>query len=477
MKRDHAIVVGTGLSGLLAAKVLSEYFHKVSVIERDSREECQDHRKGAPQAHHGHALLRRGYLIITKFFPGIEADLETAGGEKYEFIKGTLIFSGSWMPKFSTGLFGHINSRVILERTIRKRLEAIKNINFKYESKVIGLKTNSDRTKVTGIDFEDISDNKALKSLDADLVVIAAGRTVSFSEWLAKLDIQIPAPTIIKTQDGYASREYKLNSIPDWKIHFVFPQKPGDCGGSIFKIEGSNNFMFTLYGKGDNLPPADEAGFSNFASKTKGFDKLLAGAKPLSNIFIWRKLENVAHRLFSIKNWPSQLVVVGDCAIRLHPALGQGMTLAAIGAEHLDIHLAKKIDKKDKRWEQSLHKSIFSEARSAWFISTRTELEFSAEIQNGFYSGSVRSIRQAIQGKILGWVAQSLPFDRTIYFHQAKINALLMPFSAIYSWHIVLRALYISSTTKYLKRVPLNNGSENIEAKAPVESPQTKKSA
>ena len=78
-KFDHAIVIGGSIAGLTAARVLSDHFARVTVIERDRLHGNADFRKGTPQARHAHVLLLRGLQLLEQMFPGLENDL-LAGG-------------------------------------------------------------------------------------------------------------------------------------------------------------------------------------------------------------------------------------------------------------------------------------------------------------------------------------------------------------------------------------------------------------
>ena len=61
---DHAIVLGASMSGLLAAKVLSDFYRTVTVVDRDDLPDEPVNRRGIPQGRHVHALLGRGGQII-----------------------------------------------------------------------------------------------------------------------------------------------------------------------------------------------------------------------------------------------------------------------------------------------------------------------------------------------------------------------------------------------------------------------------
>ena len=69
------------MAGMLAARVLSEHFDEVILLERDQYPESATPREGVPQARHLHALLARGHQIVEDLFPGISEDWCQAGGE------------------------------------------------------------------------------------------------------------------------------------------------------------------------------------------------------------------------------------------------------------------------------------------------------------------------------------------------------------------------------------------------------------
>jgi thioredoxin reductase len=57
---QRAIVVGAGLAGLSAARVLSDYFDQVMILDRDELADDLLPRPGVPQGKHPHALLGGG---------------------------------------------------------------------------------------------------------------------------------------------------------------------------------------------------------------------------------------------------------------------------------------------------------------------------------------------------------------------------------------------------------------------------------
>ena len=76
---QHAIVIGGSIAGLLTARVLSDFFTNVTIIERDQLPTGAETRKGVPQGRHGHGLLAGGYQVIERLLPGIGAEWVAAG--------------------------------------------------------------------------------------------------------------------------------------------------------------------------------------------------------------------------------------------------------------------------------------------------------------------------------------------------------------------------------------------------------------
>ena len=88
---NHAIVIGASISGLLAARVLSAHFDRVTVFDRDALPSAGVNRRAVPQGHHGHGLLASGLRGLKTLFPGIDRDLLEAGA-----VPGDVIRSIRW---------------------------------------------------------------------------------------------------------------------------------------------------------------------------------------------------------------------------------------------------------------------------------------------------------------------------------------------------------------------------------------------
>ena len=79
LPREHAIIIGGSLAGLVTARVLSDLYDRVTLIERDPLPAGIEPRRGVPQARHVHVLLVRGQELYERLFPGLRQELVAAG--------------------------------------------------------------------------------------------------------------------------------------------------------------------------------------------------------------------------------------------------------------------------------------------------------------------------------------------------------------------------------------------------------------
>ena len=70
-KREHAIVLGGSIAGLFTARILSDYFQRVTIVERDPVHDEPESRKGQPQTRHLHGILEPTRRFICTYLPGV----------------------------------------------------------------------------------------------------------------------------------------------------------------------------------------------------------------------------------------------------------------------------------------------------------------------------------------------------------------------------------------------------------------------
>ncbi|MEZ4452450.1 MAG: hypothetical protein R3B09_23505, partial [Nannocystaceae bacterium] len=110
----RAVVVGGSIAGMLAARILSEYFSHVVLIERDYLHDKPVGRKGVPHARQGHVLLQAGASIIGELFPEIGADMDGAGARGCDAAKELHWFHyGVYKRKIDSGIRIYLLNRML----------------------------------------------------------------------------------------------------------------------------------------------------------------------------------------------------------------------------------------------------------------------------------------------------------------------------------------------------------------------------
>ena len=130
-KGDRAIVIGGSIAGLLSARVLSDYFKRVIILDRDELPATPQARRGVPQSVQPHVLFAKGYRILAEFFPGIEEQFEVNGALSIDWAREFKHFAqGHWgvETEDTSDIISITCSRYLLEWTIRQELLKLPNV-------------------------------------------------------------------------------------------------------------------------------------------------------------------------------------------------------------------------------------------------------------------------------------------------------------------------------------------------------------
>ncbi len=354
--RHHAVVIGSGLAGLCAARVLADHFERVTVIERDRPADDSRPRKGAPQGGQAHALLKRGERILDRLFPGFVDEIEAHGAHRFDFGQGVRwLHHGVWKARFDSQFPVHVQSRPLIEGRVRARLQQDDRISFRYGSTVEGLRHAEGR--VVGVDLRGARCERS--ALDADLVVDASGRGTRLPRWLEAMGRQAPSEQRFDVDLCYATRifEAPADAPADWRALLIYGQPPYQTRtGFLFPVEG-NRWLVTLVGYLGDHPPGDEAGFQRFVESLPSDElaRAIAHARPLGPVRRYRFTHAAMRRYDRLRDLPDGLIAVGDAVCSFDPVFGQGMTMAARDAELLDRHL-RRGRLRPRRWFKALHR-------------------------------------------------------------------------------------------------------------------------
>lgn len=345
MTNNHAIVIGGSMSGLAVARILSDRFKQVTLIERDQFPEDAIPRKGTPQSRHVHVLLLQGQIILEKLFPGLREEMITDGTHLIDVAADMMwLTPAGWGVRFPSDISMLGFSRDLIDCKVRRRLAAINNIRFLQGCEVTGLLSNTDGTCVAGVSVHHHQQSHQAvweeEQIHADLVVDATGRTSKAPQWLKAIGYQPPQETVINSFLGYASRLYRLPSDfqADWKVVYLQAAPPTRTRAAVLMPLEENRWILTVYGGDRDYPPTDEAGLLEFVRSLPcpAIYDAIKDAEPLSQIYSYRATENRLRHYERLPSYLEGFLVVGDGACAFNPVYGQGMTTAALSALTLD---------------------------------------------------------------------------------------------------------------------------------------------
>jgi 2-polyprenyl-6-methoxyphenol hydroxylase-like FAD-dependent oxidoreductase len=361
VNRDHAIVIGGSLTGLLAARVLTDHFDRVTLVERDRFPASAAFRPGIPQSRHLHVLWTRGLELLEDLFPGLEKTLIGAGAEEIGVPSDVLwLTAAGWRERFEvTRLLTF--SRPLLDWAVRSRLTGSLDVLEDHEA--TGLVARG--ADVAGVSL------RSGEAIAADLVLDATGRGSRAPSWLAALGYPAPPETLVDPLLGYASRYYAIppGFSPGWKALYLQANPPlTRRTGGLFPQEGGR-WICSLSGAGRDYGPTDEDAFLDFAKGLRDpvLYEAIRDAEPLTPI-----TANHRRHYDRLPAWPHGFVVMGDAACAFNPIYGQGMTVAAISAMALDRCLREP----RAGWERRFQRQVARSGAGAWLVATGEDLRY-----------------------------------------------------------------------------------------------------
>jgi len=421
---ERAVVLGASMGGLLAARVLADYFTTVTVVDRDVLPDEPANRRGVPQGRHPHALLARGAQILDELFPGILNELVAGGAPVWddgELSKTYASFGGHLILR--RGKFDHkayamyLPSRPFLEWHVRRRLQAMDNVTILGGQDVAELTSTADRDRVTGVRVID-RERGAEQELTADLVVDAMGRAAHTPAFLESRGYGRPSEDHIVIHTTYVSQQLRIPPGTLNEMLVLISPAPGRPTGMFLAGNENDTWIFTVFGMVGHEPPRDLAGMLAFAQEYVPAHLLAAvrAGEPVAPVVQHRMPSSQWRRYDKMRRFPDGLLVCGDAMCSFNPIYGQGMSVAATDAVALRKCLRRGVTDLPRRYFRAAAKSI----GVAWQIGAGSDLAF-PEVEGR------RTPSMHVTSRLVDWVLRASESDAVVGGQFIKVTWLVDP--------------------------------------------------
>jgi 2-polyprenyl-6-methoxyphenol hydroxylase-like FAD-dependent oxidoreductase len=332
---EHAVVIGASIAGLCAARVLSDFYDRVTLFDRDTLPDTPANRSAVPQGRHVHILMARGAEEFGALFPGLLDEMVAAGVPILRDEPRSIHFGAAGhvlgMPAELAETFTtYVPSRPHLEWQIRRRTATLPNVAIE-QAAVTAPRYDGYDQKVTGLVLDDGT------FVAADLVVDASGRGSRLPVWLSEWGYGRPREDTVDVGISYATHQLR---IPDGllmeKVVVAGASRETPLGlGMLYYEDGT--WGLTTFGVAKVEPPQDFPGMCAVAEKVlpAHHASAIRRAQPIGEVAFHKYPTSRWRRYDKLTRFPSGIVPFGDAVASFNPTYGQGMTMTSLQAGHL----------------------------------------------------------------------------------------------------------------------------------------------
>ncbi len=378
------MVIGGSIAGLCAARVLSDWYARVTVFERDDLPSAPAHRAAVPQDRHLHMLMARGAMEFESMFPGLLEDMVAAGVPMLE-NRPDCIHLGAAGHVLGTGhtlreeFTAYVPSRPHLEWQLRRRVLDIDNVDI-VQRHVLEPRFDRARQRVTGVLLDPGRDGDAEQPefVAADLVVDAAGRGTRLPVWLTQWGYQRPTEDVVDIGISYATHQFRIpEGLIQEKVVVAGASHDESLGLGMLCYE-DGTWVLTTFGVANAKPPKTFPEMLALADQLlpAHFNAALAQAEPLGEPAFHAFPASKWRRYDKLDRFPAGIVPFGDAVASFNPTFGQGMTMTSVQAENLRMALESPDSDQNGELAARLNRATAKTTFPVWMMNAIGDITF-----------------------------------------------------------------------------------------------------
>jgi len=374
--RQHAVVIGASVAGLLASRALSGHFRSVTLLDWDKEPAQAVPRAGVPQGRHLHVVLPGGVCALDRLFPGRLDELVRAGSQPFDYGQSQFHMCGQWMPRIATELNSLAQTRPFLEEHLRRWVRELPNVRVTFGARVTA--PIFEGSRVSGVAWQYAGGDRT-KVLRAGLVIDATGRNTRLPRWLAGEGYPPVPETSIGIDLGYATGRFRApgNLRPTHPMLYIVGHPPRETRVGVRVLVEDGVIFGGMGGYHGDHPPADLPGFLEFARslcQPDVFD-VLSRSELLSPIAVYRIPAATRRHYGRMARFPNGILPIGDAICSFDPAFGQGMTVAALEAEAL-LDCLQRHSHADKAFRRDYFRRADAAIEVPWAVSSGENFKY-----------------------------------------------------------------------------------------------------